>query len=745
MSGNPPEKNRIVERKSHVRFEPAYGYGDGERESFGQPVKLPFDPVRIFLATQRFWYLPLIGGLLFGGVAFFYGLHFFRVEYSDELMFVPNEIPTNLRANEFGESYKPKELDPNSLLSMMVSRRTLAATSRVPSLRNHTTVESLMKNIKLEHDKKTGIIRARYTTTGGRKEVIAVLTAYGKEVENLTRRLQTDEAQDVVRFLNRQLVKAEGDLSQNRAAIDVFISMHGYLDATLEMEADLRTRNDIHMRMQSAHVELATIGYKIDSLLGVLRDHHPLLTRLHQEKSKLELLKSQYTDKNPVVLTQQESVHELEKRIDSELGGGKSGDSSEFTRDNFTNAVFLDLLNSQSRKRVLDEELLSMEQFLKTMEDKLEKLPGLAQQYLKLKSEDDRLQILVDLLKARKREAEMYIEEVIPAYKAYEGSVYESVEEKNPTKIFLAVVFFGMAFGASTVFLIIIFFELLNDRVVTVGDMKRATDLPVLAGLTEFSRIPKDTGKWSIALWKRVEALLDERKAGLKEITLSSMNSGEGKTTWIGYLSRAAWMNGSGVVAFVNTVPSEGTWKVIKLEHFLEHPHRVLSEVRESGDAPNPVAVIIQDDWVWTQKNTFLWKRACSELYGESSMVFFMEINNPMLDENMIFLSTNANVFWLSRSGEPRFAELEHIIAMLRGMSTGIRGMFINRLPRCIEQLPLTNKGWIAMALFLGLMTGIGVGSNPLCAAEIVYQKLCIRKRISVHWNIDWGLVMSWT
>lgn len=726
MSGNPPDFNFKPERNSaelslQARDE-AYSRDDYQSAPTSLGVELPFDPVRILMATQRFWYLPVIAGLILGALAFWIGIRFLHTTYTDELMLVPNEVPTNLRANEFGESYKPQEMDPGTFMSMIFSRRVLAATCRHPSLNGLISVNDLKDRLSMEHDRKTGILRVTYTTRGGRKEVMAVLSAFGKEVENLTRQLQIEEARDVATFMDRQLQKAEADHGTNRNAIRIFLESHGYLNADLELEADLRTRNDIQLRLQSAGVEVTTIDFKIDSLLRILRSHHPLFTRLDEARARLETLRQSFTDQNPLVVSQLENIAGIEARIDEHLDSADEAQASpQFTRDGFTNAVMLDLVNARSRKASLEAEIQSLRDLLKSMEGKMSRLPGLSQEYLKLKTEDERLQVLVDLLKARKREAEMFIDEVIPAYRAYESAVYDSVRQDSPMKPLLAIVFFGMAFGSTTVFLIIVFLELLNDRVVTVGDLRRLTRLEVLAGLTDLTprRGRKDTGKWSIALWKRLEARLERRCANRSIITITSLHRNEGKTTWIAHLSQAACVSGQRVIALVNECPAGQDWHTLQIDRFLEHPRLALEKAEENDQSkrPKPVAIILPREWVWHSRNRELWLRALSEIHFSEPASIFVEINEPMKDENMLFMSQGENVFWLSRSNGPKYQEIQGAMKIMRSMNTRLRGAFINRLPALFEQLPMATKSFSWIICLTGIFAGL-MGSGDLHGSE---------------------------
>lgn len=696
MSENPPQEFKPVNPNQEEAV-------DLPQEMGNQPTKsgfdLPFDPVRIFMATQRWWYLPPIAGILFGMAAFIFAKGHFKIEYSDELMLIPNEIPTNLRANEFGESYKPQEIKSPTFLSMMKSRNVLASTVRHPSLKDHVSIGDLQRNLSLDHDRKTGIFKANYKTFGGKKEVTAVLTAYGKEVENLSRRIQTEEAQDVVQFLDRQLSKANSELSMKKSAIQVFLTTHNYLDANLEMEADLRTRNDVTLKLKTAEVDLATIDFSITNYLDILRDHHPLFDKLKKAREKHSTLLLQYTAENPLVIAQAETVQFIETEVEESLLNEDPKEIPEFSRDTFTDTVFLNLVKAQANKNKLSAEIASYNQFLNKIEENMSRMPKLAQEYIKLKDDEKRLQILVDLLGARKREAEMFIEEVIPAYKAYDKSVYESVKSSNPGKMFMAVVFFGMAFGSGMVFLIIVVLELLNDRIKTIGDLKRLTQLQVLGGLTEFNEEPKDTGKWSLAMWKKIENLIGNKSRHSEIVSLVSLHRGEGKTTWIGYLAKASYMNGGRVLAFVNSVPSEGEWDTVTMDRFLEHPTIACPKLDDPTAIPKPVAVLQPAGWVWTRRNHILWNRAVKMIEKLSPFTAFVEINDPTNDDNMLFISKSSNVFWLSQSGEARFGEISSILKLLKSMSTQLRGAFINKLPKNIEQLPMATRtlSWILM------------------------------------------------
>lgn len=731
MSGNPPVsyKQQPEENDPQVLNPESGGVAEGQ--------KLPFDPMRVLIVTQRYWYIPVIVGLVFGVIAYVMARGYLSAEYTDRLMLIPNEVPTNLRANEFGESYKPLELEADTFLSLIHSRRVLAGVVRRQPGDSDVTVEDLRNRLQLEHDKKTGIIQAEYRTAGGREEVMSILEAYGREVEQLSMLLQVEEAQDVVRFLDRQLIKAESELSAHKVQMRDFLSHHRYLDGTLEMEADLRTRNEATMRLQTASAELSTVDQTIASLLDILRDHHPYFTQLEAARGQLSQLRMSYTDENPLVVNQLEIVRGIEKKIQDELApDSPTGTSPEFTRDGFTNTVFLDLIKAQSGKSRLQAEVSTLREFLASVEERMSRMPQLNQTYARLNKEDERLQTVVDLIKARKHEAEMYIDEVIPAYKAFEGAVYESVEEVAPDNMLLAIAFLGIGFGSSAAFLILVFFELMNDRVVTTGDVSRLTGLEVLGGLTECpqnrggSRVgPQDGGRdaldspevtrWSLALWKKMERRLDAQTGSSSNIIISSLDRGDGKTTWIGLLGRAAQANGMRVMAFVDRVPACGEWTTIRVERFLEHPQLAIQELSSESKAPRPVAVLLPDGWLWTRRHQAQLKRAIAEVEAHGRIVSFIEVVDPLEDENMLFLSSAANVFWMARSSISRNSDLAELIKVLRNMNTHLKGAMINRLPRTWTQMPTLGRSMasVVAALLMSLPTfasGADTREQPL-------------------------------
>lgn len=160
------------------------------------------------------------------------------------------------------------------------------------------------------------------------------------------------------------------------------------------------------------------------------------------------------------------------------------------------------------------------------------------------------------MLASRQREAEQFAKNSPGYCRVFALAELNDAQFKDPkAKIaFLGVV--GGIGGIGAVVLLILFFELFDNRLKTSADLKRVTRLPVIAALGDIEKMhPSVQSSWGFRTWTALQSRLSKSPNHGLVCGFTSSGPGQGRSTWIRLLAKAASQCGFRVLT-VATLPS---------------------------------------------------------------------------------------------------------------------------------------------------------------------------------------------
>jgi len=321
-------------------------------------------------------------------------------------------------------------------------------------------------------------------------------------------------------------------------------------------------------------------------------------------------------------------------------------------------------------------------------------------------------------LATRQREAEQFAKNPPGYCNLFALAELNDAQLQDPkTKIaFLGVV--GGIGGAGFVILLILFFELIDNRLKTAADLKRVTKLPVIAALGDIEKMhPSAQASWGFRTWTALQSRLSLSPNHGLVCGFTSSGPGQGRSTWIRLLAKAASQCGFRVLT-VATLPSppfmqpdqeeQISREDAEAEVYGNHNENVMKGTETSspfgsdpsmavansvlstpaqvtekltGDNPQPLVHIPLPGWVWSLERRKQWQSALKQWRNIENIVILVELP-PACDPEAVLLAENIpNVIWLSDGSKADATESREQLQTLRDARCNLVGTVLNRAP----------------------------------------------------------------
>ena len=253
-------------------------------------------------------------------------------------------------------------------------------------------------------------------------------------------------------------------------------------------------------------------------------------------------------------------------------------------------------------------------------------------------------------------------------------------------------------------------------RIKTPHDLARVAGLPVLATLGDLRRLDaKQQEAWAFRAWTAVQSrVATSRKQGLV-CGITSAEPGEGRTTVVSLLARAASVCGFRVLT-IGTVAEreqrggadepmhsdgESNTSVGLTTSTLSTPAAITE--RLAGQDPQPFVHIPLPGWVWNLERRKEWQAALNQWSKIENIIILVELPPASLREAILLAQNLPNVLWLARSGIG-VSETRQELETLRNSEVNLIGAILNREPlwstrsRMFEKRPAKNAQLVGLA-----------------------------------------------
>lgn len=658
---------------------------------------LPFDPLRLAAAVFQKWkWLPL-AGLALAVPALLLGLLKFHTSYSVQVQLIRREVTTTIRASELGDAFKPRQVTVGTVVSVMQSPKLL---EQVGALAHPPmTGGQLQGRLTVKPERDTDLITVNLKGGGSAQATADLANGYAGAVVALTGQMQADEAAELDKFLSGQITRANAELDTVNKELVEFSSASNFYGADREVEAYLRELGDAELQLQTAKTDLQTVDFQLGSIERELSHQSPLAMQLSQARNDLNNQRETYTDANPIVKDAQDKVSALEQQLTDALKN-TNAPAFQFSDNTVANDLYLQLVNLRGQRETLAKRVVQLTSYRDDVQQKLGGIPEQSQKFAQITARQQTLQATRDLLTGRQREAQIYESNSPGLYRLFAPASVDSVMVGSRWKKIILAVIGAFIFGAGGALAWICGLELMDLRVVSAGDLRRAAGVPVLARLPDTAGLtPEALAQWRFRTWSLLLRRLKLQNEPHVILGFASVQSGEGRSTLIRHLRDAAHERRLPVVTVTNAPTAGPEIKSLTLADALASPELVVRQLREQPGVPLELGFDVA--WTWNLENRARWQRATEAWRQVPSLILLVELP-PMTGLDPVFAAElMPAVLWVTASGGLQQGELARTLETVAAGEVVVAAAALNREPAVFSSIALLEKFLPLALLFL--------------------------------------------
>ena len=348
----------------------------------------------------------------------------------------------------------------------------------------------------------------------------------------------------------------------------------------------------------------------------------------------------------------------------------------------------------QTRKTTLQKELQGLERLKQSLQEKATGISQKGTQYALLKARLEGLQKSRALLASRQREAQLYQDHAQGYYRVFMPATLKDVDATsrwlNAIWAALAGGFIGLV-GAG---LIVVGAEIADSRLKTVADVEQVTGLTVLATLGDLEAMaPDEREAWAFRTWTALAGQLSASANHGMVCGFVSSSPGEGRSTWIELLAKAARRRGLQAVT-VGTRPqtngsSSGASQAApgtQTELFTATvtSQALAVQVESSGEL---AAQIPLPGSVWNLEHRNEWRDALSRCSAMENLVLLVELPPASVPESVLLAESLPQVIWLADSRKARARATREQLATMKHARCRLVGAVLNHEPDLVFNL----------------------------------------------------------
>jgi len=673
-------------------------------------INLPFDPLRVIDVLLRRWWLLLFTGLVCSAVMLAVGWLRFETLYTAKSQIIKQQLASAFRQSDSGESFKPSDLTIPTLMSLMYSGSTIAATSG--QLEHRYAEGAIRSGLIVTAERNTDIVNISMTSNVSVEAVLEMLKSYTETVLNLSRDLQRGDASAMKAFLQKQIERTDADLLKVNEELLAYGRQSHLLDADKQMDAWLGELGNFTLKYETLKLDHDTLDVRIQGIERELGKVDTNAARVDTAKKELADLRVRYTDEHPAVVESMEKLNSLEQHMKS--SGMRTDAPPKPGESNVAESLYLDLVRLRSEKEVMGEQMTKLIAVREGINQRLSLLPRQAMEYAHIKSRKQTLETSRALLAGRQREAALYEENSQGYFRLFSMARGQDVSAVKPTQKLAMVGAGGFGAGAALAGFILVLGILLDVRVRSSGDLKRATGLPVLGALlVEEASSTESAEEWAFRIWTRLQPML-QTQASSGAMICGVLHAAEDNAAprLIGLLAEAAVRRGLGCIV----ITQELTEDALTLTRAVEHPERTGQIAREITNRPYRIGM--DAEWQWTPEQRQHWQAALVHWRKLTGVVILIELPAVEQPESLLIAEQLPNLIWAGSSGSCLVQKIQDALRMYRDAGCKLVAALLDRAP-ALRPAALARFG--ALALLLASVTSAGAQTFlPLGAGDAV-------------------------
>jgi len=614
-----------------------------DSSSNGKVPANSFDPWPWVEVCLRRSHWMILAAVLLAAAGAYVGWERWHANYTATVQLIRFE-PQNT-----SEFFKPREYTEHTFASLLKSPELLQRISKQAN--PQISADQLAATVRVLPVPESDVVSVSVSAESA-EAAVKLANLYATEAERFTKDVQAKEAAEANGYLKQQLAEMDGDVAR------------------------------LNEQLQALARRPAVQGVTRNSVLA---------DRLQKEVDHLSLLERQYMDAHPLVIGQRSLVADVRKQLANSTNEpappapapvapvtnllalpGTPGSTTNLTGRPTTNAVAEAKPGADPNHDVL-----------------LSQLQNLAHSRL--------------LLATRQREAQQYAKNPTGYCRILAMASPNDVLANDPRPKIAFLSLLGGLVGFAGTLALVLLVELFGSKVKTRADLKRIARLPLLGTLGNLKRMkPLAQRNWAFRTWTTLQSKLSLSPNHGLVCGITSCAEGEGRSTWINMLARAATECGFRVLT-IAAIPSHKD---------PAHPHEQIEdqkfpETSENADATDtnlaitssvlsspaqvteklvgensqPLVHIPLPGWVWNLERRKQWQTALNQWAKIDNIVILVELPPASEPETVLLAENLPNLIWLADSGKSDAAECREQLTTLRDARCNLVGSVLNHEP----------------------------------------------------------------
>jgi uncharacterized protein involved in exopolysaccharide biosynthesis len=668
------------------------GRGDFDAE---EKVNLPFDPWRLPEALRQRWYWLVLAGMMLGLLGGAYG--YWRAEYKIHFTLVLRDLSSRaLPGTQDDGGYKPPQLSSQTLINFLTSAGLIRAVSSNAS--PPITEKKLASSLVVTQEKSSETINITMSGKDSRA-LVSLANLYGTNAVELSKLAQMEDPKLTFVVCSNKLNDAQIQLTNYYAELALFRTNANIIDPEIERLAYVRESINTKVDLDKAVAERDLVAQKNE----VMRTE-PLIKSLKEQEDKLNaLLGAGKLDEYPDVKRTRAEIERLHQQLAAAANGSgtnlMSGQSVESTVH--TNLLNLQIVELEKRAGDLDKKVRNINEHVA--------------EYARIKAGIEFQEKWQKTVQKREFEALQYLDSAEGYYKMSGPAVEKDVDSRNRK---VKSVLFAFGAGVLGVFLstmLVLVIEVADPRLKTAADVRRVTNLPVLAALGDLDKMDARARKaWAFRTWTILSGTLSQSSNRGTVCGFLSCAHGEGRTTWVEMLVDAARERGfevtkldfgtafeemkadqaqGGTESKPTTPPAQNT--SVGSASTSSSPGAASSAVATTQGSSQKLtqakaASVIHvqlPGLVWDLERRIQFQEELVKWRSVSQAVVLVDLPPASMPEAILLAENLPQVIWLVDSGKPHARETRMHLETLRHARCKLVGTVLNHEPEPLIKL----------------------------------------------------------
>lgn len=699
---SPPPQDLPPPPRDFPPLPPPSAAGTAARRKAGETddeeFELPVDPWRLVTALKARWRWMLYAGLGFLVLGALAG--YFLSAYKIRVTLIQRDVTAPFEAGVGGEVFKPRPLAKETLISLMESPQLMQRVSA--QAKPYVSARTLRKIITLAPERNTELVHV-ILSGQDRDQLVDLVNLYAREAVKLTLEVQIVELSRTLKSYQQKVQEAATEMQKAEQELQNFREQHQSFNPEAEAAAYDKQFQDYETKIAEKRLEIDLIDLQLTNSADAIALQSPVIERLERANEELQVLLSKYTEAHPDVVAKRLAITRLEAERSSALTNRPAGGARE--------------LELRSRRASREKEVAELEKLRDDLRVKALAVSENVGRWTLIRSQLHSHGKKLEILRARLAETQYYHDNADGYYRIFAPATGRDIDARSRWFKLLAIALAGIAVGVLGTASIIVVMEAADDRLKTAADLKRVTDLPVLATLGDLNKMtPAEKETWAFRAWTALSGQLSRSANHGMVCGFISSTAGEGRSTWINLLVEAAGQRGLRVLT-VSTRPSPQDLEEMEKaaeESEKEFGEAVAEAVTEAAPQLPPTAVLMTAQalafpaqvsqkftgpnalpsahialpgWVWNLERRRQFQRALAHWRALESMVLLVELPPASVPEAVLLAENLPQLIWLADSGKPRARATREQLETLRHARCRLVGAVLNHEPKPVLEL----------------------------------------------------------